>query len=165
MYPLLRPPGIWWSSNWEVKQIGQQLETCGCCLLWWVSQTRVFCCCLLDELWPLLLVQCLTFSLSWQFFWSFINFVEFHFFWTHIQKPVFVPVDRCRMVAQWYFWLCISLSLSLIVMPLSVIQLDFNVPNDKVTTTSKVSKHLYNLVIYFNWQNTYILCICKLIWK
>lgn len=39
---------------------------------------------------------------------------------------------------------------SLIVMPLSVIQLDFNVPNDKVTTTSKVIKHLYNLVIYIN---------------
>lgn len=54
---------------------------------------------------------------------------------------------------------------SLIVMPLSVIQLDFNVPNDKVTTTSKVIKHLYNLVIYINWQNTCILCICKLIWK
>lgn len=80
-------------------------------------------------------------------------------------EQVFVPVDRCRMVAQWYFWLCISLSLSLIVMPLSVIQLDFNVPNDKVTTTSKVSKHLYNLVIYINWQNTCILCICRLIWK
>lgn len=39
--------------------------------------------------------------------------------------------------------------LLLIVMPLSVIQLDFNVPNDKVTSTSKhVYIHVCNLVIF-----------------